>query len=62
MTQAVLLIDPRDDVAVALSGLAPGDSVAENVAAGDHVHSHNLATSLSGLEDYAYAPAPPRVR
>jgi len=96
MPQAVLLIDPRDDVAVALSTLASGDPVAENVAAtveipaghkvalraiakgepvrkygwpighaiadiaaGDHVHSHNLATSLSGLEDYAYAPAPP---
>jgi altronate hydrolase len=95
MPQAVLLIDPRDDVAVALTGLAPGDSVAENVTAasdipaghkvalraiasgepvrkygwpigratadiapGDHVHSHNLATALSGLEDYAYAPAP----
>ncbi|MGH6964932.1 MAG: UxaA family hydrolase [Phenylobacterium sp.] len=96
MPQAVLLIDPRDDVAIALSNLAPGDCVADNVAAtseipaghkvalravargepvrkygwpighatadiaaGDHVHTHNLATSLSGLEDYAYAPATP---
>jgi altronate hydrolase len=96
MPQALLLIDPRDDVAVALTGLAAGDSVAENVtaasdipaghkvalravakgqpvrkygwpighatadiAAGEHVHSHNLATSLAGLEDYAYAPAAP---
>ena len=96
MPQAVLLIDPRDDVAVALTNLAVGDRVAENVvaateipaghkvalhavakgepvrkygwpighatadiAAGDHVHSHNLATSLSGVEDYAYAPAAP---
>lgn len=96
MPQTVLLIDPRDDVAVALSALASGDAVAQGVmatteipaghkvairaiakggpvrkygwpighatadiAAGDHVHSHNLATGLSGLEDYAYAPAPP---
>jgi altronate hydrolase len=96
MPQTVLLIDPRDDVAVALSALAAGDAVAQGVtataeipaghkvalravakgrpvhkygwpighatadiAAGDHVHSHNLATGLSGLEDYAYAPAPP---
>ena len=96
MPQAVLLIDPRDDVAVALTRLAPGESVTQNVAAageipaghkvalraiaagepvrkygwpighatadiaaGDHVHSHNLATSLSGLEDYAYAPTRP---
>ena len=94
MPQTVLLIDPRDDVAVALANLAPGDSVVENVAAkceipaghkvalraiakgqpvrkygwpighataeiaaGDHVHSHNLASALTGLEDYAYAPA-----
>jgi altronate hydrolase len=95
MPQTVLLIDPRDDVAVALSALAAGDGIAQGVtaaaeipaghkvalraiakgepvrkygwpighatadiAAGDHVHSHNLATGLSGLEDYAYAPAP----
>jgi len=96
MPQSVLLIDPRDDVAVALTSLAAGDRVVENVlaagdipaghkvalravakgdpirkygwpighatadiAAGDHVHSHNLATSLTGREDYAYAPATP---
>ena len=29
------------------------------IAPGDHVHSHNLATNLSGLQDYAYAPATP---
>jgi altronate hydrolase len=27
-------------------------------AAGDHVHVHNLATLLSGVEGYAYAPLP----
>jgi altronate hydrolase len=93
---AVLKIDPRDDVAVALAPLAAGDPVAAGVwagsdipaghkvalgpiakgaqvrkygwpigraladiAPGDHVHSHNLATGLSGLEDYAYLPAAP---
>ncbi|WP_304175469.1 UxaA family hydrolase [Phenylobacterium aquaticum] len=30
-----------------------------DIAAGDHVHSHNLATALSGLEAYAYAPTAP---
>lgn len=30
------------------------------VAAGAHVHSHNLATLLSGVEGYSYAPAPAR--
>ena len=30
-----------------------------DIAPGEHVHSHNLATSLSGLEAYAYAPAAP---
>lgn len=31
------------------------------IASGEHVHSHNLATALGGVEDYAYAPAPPVV-
>jgi len=93
---ALLKIDPRDDVAVALAPLAKGEPVAEGVTAaadipaghkvalralaageevrkygwpighataaiapGEHVHSHNLATGLSGLQDYAYAPAAP---
>jgi len=92
---ATLVIDPRDDVAVALRAVAAGDVVADGVAAlvdipaghkvalraiavgeavrkygwpighatetiapGAHVHSHNLATSLSGEEVYAYAPVP----
>ncbi len=29
-----------------------------DIAAGEHVHSHNLTTALSGVEDYAYQPAP----
>ena len=32
------------------------------IAAGDHVHSHNLATLLTGREDYAYAPIAPEPR
>ncbi len=27
-----------------------------DIAPGEHLHSHNLATNLSGLEDYAYTP------
>jgi altronate hydrolase len=91
---SILHIDPRDDVATAVSGLAAGDLAAEGVTAraaipaghkvavktvrrgdpvlkygwpigratadiapGDHVHSHNLATALTGLEDYSFEPA-----
>ncbi len=40
-------------------GIATAD-----IAAGAHVHSHNLATALRGGDDYVYAPksAAPRVR
>lgn len=92
---ATLVIDPRDDVAIALRPVAVGDRVAEGVVAsrdipaghkvalraiaageavrkfgwpigratqaiapGAHVHTHNLATALSGVETYAYEPAP----
>jgi altronate hydrolase len=108
-TRALLRLDPRDDVAVALRPLEPGErltldgtqvAVREAIAqghqialralprgaeirkfgwpigalkagveAGDHVHDHNLATLLSGVEGYRYAPAreapppaPPNVR
>lgn len=30
-----------------------------DIAAGAHVHTHNLRTALEGLEDYVYAPEPP---
>jgi altronate hydrolase len=53
---------------VALRAIAKGEPVRKygwpighataDIAAGEHVHSHNLATGLSGLEDYAYAPTP----
>lgn len=92
---ATLMIDPRDDVVVALRAVAAGEAVAAGVTAqadipaghkialraiaagepvrkygwpighatgaiapGAHVHTHNLATSLSGVETYAYEPAP----
>ena len=52
---------------VALRAIAEGEPVRKYgwpigratraIAAGDHVHTHNLATALSGLEAYAYAPA-----
>jgi altronate hydrolase len=51
---------------VALRDLAAGETVrklgwpigrtARNVARGSHVHTHNLATALSGLNDYVYSP------
>lgn len=37
----------------------PIGTATRDIAAGDHVHSHNLATALSGLEAYAYAPEQP---
>ncbi|ATY30642.1 UxaA family hydrolase [Sphingomonas psychrotolerans] len=56
---------------IALRDLAVGEVVVKfgfpigrataPIAAGDHVHSHNLATGLSGTLDYRYAPqAEPR--
>lgn len=56
----------------ALAAIGRGDTVVKygfpigvataDIAAGAHVHSHNLATALSGADDYHYAPrdsAPP---
>jgi altronate hydrolase len=56
---------------IALRDLAEGEEVVKfgfpigrataPITAGDHVHSHNLATGLSGTLDYRYAPhAAPR--
>ena len=95
MMTPVFQVDPRDDVAVALRDLAPGEQtgvrVAEaipkghkmalrpiragepvrkfgfpigraltDIAAGAHVHSHNLATALAARGDYAWHPSAPR--
>lgn len=38
---------------------APIGRATTDIAPGQHVHSHNLATALSGLESYQYLPAPP---
>jgi altronate hydrolase len=94
--KAVLHLDPRDDVAVALRPLASGTRLAvdgvtlqvrqpipqghkvalrdlsagaevkkfgwpigvmrADVRAGEHVHDHNVATLLSGVEGYRYEP------
>jgi altronate hydrolase len=35
--------------------------VTADIAAGQHVHGHNLKTGLGGAEDYAYAPTPPQL-
>jgi len=52
---------------LALSPIAKGEAVIKYgfpigvataaIAAGAHIHSHNLATALSGAGDYRYAPA-----
>jgi altronate hydrolase len=37
---------------------APIGHASHDIAPGDHVHSHNLATNLSGALDYRYGPSP----
>ncbi len=54
---------------LALAPIARGDRVIKygfpigtasaDIAAGAHVHSHNLVTALTGNDAYAYAPPPP---
>lgn len=96
-TRALLHLDPRDDVAVALRPLAAGErleaagrtitlaedvpdghkvalrpmkagetvrkygwpigQLTEDVAEGAHIHTHNLATLLKGVEGYRYEPS-----
>lgn len=89
----LLIIDPRDDVAVALRAISSGETVAgltaasniptghklarhaikagdevrkygwpigqarTDIAAGEHVHTHNLATALAPRARYAWRPA-----
>ncbi|MDB5672684.1 MAG: altronate dehydratase, partial [Alphaproteobacteria bacterium] len=66
-------IEVRTDIPyghkVALRDMTAGETVrkygwpigrlSRNVSAGEHVHSHNLATLLSGVEGYAYDPLAP---
>ena len=42
-------------------GLPIGEAT-RDIAAGEHVHTHNLKTRLSGEVAYAYTPAPQRVQ
>ena len=96
--RSLLLLDGRDDVAVALRDLEAGErlaagggevdvrqpvpsghklalrdlaagepvrkfgwpigAAAARIAAGEHVHTHNLRTLLSGVEGYSYEPLP----
>lgn len=54
---------------VALKSLRNGEHIVKygqpighatcDISAGGWVHAHNLATNLTGTEDYAYQPAPP---
>ena len=54
---------------VALIDLAAGENIIKygapighalvKIAAGEHVHTHNLKTNLDGLLNYTYTPAPP---
>ncbi|MBW8732864.1 MAG: altronate dehydratase [Asticcacaulis sp.] len=36
----------------------PIGKATQGIAAGEHVHVHNMATGLSGVEDYVYQPVP----
>jgi altronate hydrolase len=57
---------------VALRPIAPGEPVLkygfpigrakQAIAAGEHVHAHNVATALSGTEAYEWAPEPSSAR
>jgi altronate hydrolase len=65
----VLAADVPPGHKIALRAIAAGEPVVKYgfpigrataaVAAGEWVHSHNLATALSGMQEYAYRPAPP---
>ncbi len=36
----------------------PIGKATQDIAVGEHVHVHNMATGLSGVEDYSYQPVP----
>lgn len=66
--EIVLRSDVPKGHKIALKDIQAGDEViklgfsigraSQDIAAGEHVHAHNLATALSGLEDYSYQPTP----
>lgn len=51
----IALRDIAVDAPVLKFGFRIGHAIAP-IKAGEHVHTHNLATSLTGVEDYNYAP------
>ena len=53
----IALTDIRAGDAVIKLGFSIGKA-SQAIAAGEHVHAHNLVTGLSGLEDYSYQPTP----
>ncbi len=63
----VLVNDVPKGHKLAVTAIAPGEPVlkfgfpigkaSQAIAAGEHVHSHNLVTGLSGVEDYSYVPS-----
>ncbi|RAK56901.1 UxaA family hydrolase [Phenylobacterium deserti] len=96
LNPSLLHVDPRDNVAVAVRLVEPGETLCDGVTAsaqiaaghkvalqpiaagepvlkygwpigraradiapGEHVHTHNVATALEGLEEYVWAPTPP---
>ena len=69
VAEGVMLVEPvARGHKVALAPIAAGEAVVKYgfpigratgaIAPGEHVHSGNVATALSGQLDYAYAPAP----
>ena len=54
----VALVDIKAGEEVFKLGFSIGKA-SQAIAAGEHVHAHNLVTGLSGLEDYSYQPAAP---
>ncbi len=67
-TTVTLLTDVPKGHKIALADIPAGHEVlkfgfvigkaTQDIAAGEHVHSHNLATALGGLEAYEYHPSP----
>ena len=53
----IALYDIKEGQEVLKLGFVIGKA-SRDILAGEHVHSHNMVTTLSGLEDYTYQPAP----
>lgn len=53
----VALVDIKQGQKIVKYGFCIGHAT-EDIAAGSHIHSHNLRTSLKGGEQYQYSPSP----